>query len=113
MTSRSWASTRWTPRAWPMSRVSRARRRVIDLPEATLASERRCLSLRRLGQLEQLGHPRLHAAAHDADIGCRVVVAGDAVVQHPVVREDRDADANRARERDEGEGLDHRAAARV
>ena len=48
-----------------------------------------------------------------ADVGRGVVVAGDAVVQHPVVREDRDADADAARERHERERLEHRPAARV
>ena len=79
----------------------------------THETERRCLTSRGSPSLSSSRHPRLDAGAEHRDVGRGVVVAGDAVVQHAVVGEDRDADAHAARERHERERLEHRPAARV
>ena len=57
----------------------------------------------------QLAHPLLDAVAEHVDVGDRVVVAGDAEEEAPAVREDRDADANAAHDRDVRVRVDHPA----
>src|SRR6266550_4019440 len=87
----------------------------VDSPATTIAAVIMYATSARggllLGQLQQLGHAGFDAATEYADVVGGVVVAGDAVVEHAVIGEDGDADPQLARQRHEGERLEHRPPA--